>query len=154
MSLNVSQFSPDTFLDMNLDAPLERREPLPVDDYTAVIGDVKARTWQSKDGSKSGIAWDVPLTIDVPAELQEKHGLPATLNMKDSIMLDLTDNGNIDTSKGKNNRLRMYREACDLNKVGESFNARKMTGAVIKVHINHELYQEQIMERVGQVGKL
>lgn len=152
--MSNSQFSPDTFLDMSIDTPLERREPLPVDDYTAVIGDVKARTWtSSKDSTKSGIAWDVPLTIDVPAELQEKYELPSTLQMKDSIMIDLTDNGTIDTSKGKNGRLRLYREACDLNKVGDSFSARKMTGSVIKVHITHELYNGNIMERVGSVAK-
>jgi hypothetical protein len=152
----MSQFSPETFLDMSLDTPLERREPLPVGlDYTAVIGDVKARTWtSSKDPSKTGIAWDVPLTIDGPAELQQSLGLPSTLQLKDSIMIDLTDNGNIDTSKGKNGRLRQYREACDLNKVGDSFSARKMTGAVIKLKITHEPYNGNIVERPGAVAKL
>jgi len=150
-----SQFSPETFLDMTIDAPLERREPLPVDDYTAVIGDVKARTWtSSKDPSKTGIAWDVPLTIDVPAELQSSLGLPATLQLKDSIMIDLTENGTIDTSKGKNGRLRMYREATNLNKPGDSFSARKLTGCVIKVKVTHELYQGNIMERPGSVASV
>ena len=155
---NVSQFSPEMFLDMSLDAPTERRAPLPTDrDYMAIVGDVKARAWSTeKNGGKSGIAWDVPLVIDVPAELQEALALPDTLKLSDSIMLDLTDNGAIDNSKGKNSRLRQYREACDLNKVGDSFSARRMTGKVIKVRIKHEIYPEgsdNILEKIGAVAK-
>lgn len=149
-----SQFSPETFLDMTMETPLERREPLPVEDYTAVIGDVKSVAWNSKDGSKSGVKLDVPLTIDIPATLQASLELPATLQIRDSIMLDLTDNGNIDMSKGKNNRLRQYREACDMNKVGDVFSPRKMTGQVIKVHVTHELYNGNILEKIGAVSKV
>jgi hypothetical protein len=150
----TSQFSPEAFLDLELSAPTERRAPLPVGDYVAVIGDVKARAWQGvKDTSKSGIAWDIPVTLDVPAELQSELGLPPTLQFKDSIMLDLTESGTIDNSKGKNGGLRRYRDACDLNKPGDTFSARRMTGCVVKIKINHELYQEQIVERIGGVVK-
>jgi hypothetical protein len=142
------------FLDMEMNEALERRAPLPVGDYTGVIGDVKARAWSSqKDTSKSGIAWDVPIVLDVPAELQTELGLPPTLNVKDSIMLDLTEAGGLDMGKGKNGRLRTYREALDMNKPGESFSARKMTGGIVRVKISHELYQDNIMERVAGVAK-
>jgi hypothetical protein len=151
--MSTSQFSPDSFLDVTIETPLERREPLPVDDYIAVIGEVKAGTWESQKKGTSGIKWEFPVTVDVPAELQASLGLPPTLQMRDSIMLDLTENGTLDTSKGKNNRLRQYREACDLNKPGDSFTARKLTGQAIKVRITHELYNNAIQERIGAVSK-
>lgn len=153
--MTVSQFSPEMFLDIEMTEALERRAPLPVGDYTAVIGDVKARAWSStKDSSKSGIAWDVPMVIDVPAELQAELKLPPTLNVKDSIMLDLTEAGGLDMGKGKNGRLRTYREALDMNKPGEPFSARRMTGGIVKVKISHELYNDNIMERVAGVTKV
>ena len=151
--MNTSIFDPSSFLDASLDAPSEKRPPLPVGDYTAVVGDVTARQWQSKDGSKSGIAWDIPLAIEIPAEVQAATGMNANITLKDSLFLDLTDNGTINNAPGKNGRLRAYREAVDLNKAGDVFSARKMTGKVIRVAIKHELWEDNIQERIGAVTR-
>jgi len=149
-----SSFDPALFLDVTMDAPTEKRDPLPIGDYTAVIGEVTSRAWQGKaDPTKSGIALDVPLTIDVPAEIQASLGLGSTLNLKDSIMLDLTDSGMIDNSKGKNRQLRNYREALDMNKPGDVFSPRKMQGQVITVKVTHEIYQDAPVERISGVTK-
>lgn len=151
--MSTSIFDPSSFLDASLDAPSEKRPPLPVGDYTAVVGDVTARQWQSKDGSKSGIAWDIPLAIEIPAEVQAATGMNANITLKDSLFLDLTDNGTINNAPGKNGRLRAYREAVDLNKAGDVFSARKMTGKVIRVAIKHELWEDNIQERIGAVTR-
>ena len=149
-----SSFDPALFLDVTMDAPTEKRDPLPIGDYTAVIGEVTSRAWQGKaDPTKSGIALDVPLTIDVPAEIQASLGLGSTLNLKDSIMLDLTDSSMIDNSKGKNRQLRNYREALDMNKPGDVFSPRKMQGQVITVKVTHEIYQDAPVERISGVTK-
>ena len=149
-----SSFDPALFLDVTMDAPTEKRDPLPIGDYTAVIGEVTSRAWQGKaDPTKSGIALDVPLTIDVPAEIQASLGLGSTLNLKDSIMLDLTDSGMIDNAKGKNRQLRNYREALDMNKPGDVFSPRKMQGQVITVKVTHEIYQDAPVERISGVTK-
>ena len=149
-----SSFDPALFLDVTMDAPTEKRDPLPIGDYTAVIGEVTSRAWQGKaDPTKSGIALDVPLTLDVPAEIQASLGLGSTLNLKDSIMLDLTDSGMIDNSKGKNRQLRNYREALDMNKPGDVFSPRKMQGQVITVKVTHEIYQDAPVERISGVTK-
>ena len=55
---------------------------------------------------------------------------------------------------GRNGGLRRYREACDLNKVGDTFSAAKMQGRLIKVKLTHELYQGEIQERIGGVAKV
>jgi len=151
----MSMFNPDTFLDATIEAPTEKRPPLPAGDYTAVIGEVKSRAWQGKkDPTKSGIAWDIPLTLEIPADVQTQLGLQQpTITLTDSIMLDLTDASTIDNSPGKNRGLRNYREALDMNKAGDVFSARKMTGQAVRVKVKHELYEDQIMERVGGVTR-
>ena len=151
-----SSFNPDTFLDATMTEPTEKRPPLPVGDYTAVVGAITARAWQGKaDPTKSGIAWDIPLTLEVPAEIQAELKMDqSTLPLKDSIMLDLTENGTIDNSPGKNRRLRAYREATDMNKPGDVFSARKMEGKVLKVKITHDLWEGQPIERVSGVVAL
>jgi hypothetical protein len=151
----ASVFDPASFLDATLTEPTIKRPPIPIGDYTAVIGEVKARAWQGKtDPTRSGIAWDVPLTVEVPPEIQTELGLTqATITLTDGIMLDLTDNGTIDNGPGRNRRLRMYRDAVDMNKPGDSFSARLMTGKVIKVKISHDVWEDQPVERVAGVTK-
>lgn len=149
-----SVFDPSTYLDATIEQPLEKRPPLEVGDYTAVIGEVKARAWQGKaDPTKSGIAWDVPLTIDVPLEQQEKNKLQPTITLTDSIMLDLTEGGMIDLAPGRNRRMRNYREALDMNKAGDTFSARLMQGKILKVKITHEEWEGSLVERIGGVVK-
>lgn len=150
----TSAFDPQILLQATTEVASERRAPLPVNEYTATVGEITVRQWSSKDGSKSGHALDVPVILEVPAELQAEHGLPPTLTVKDSIMLDLTETGGIDYGKGKNGRLRMYREALDMNKAGEPFSPGMMQGRYLKVRIKHEEYEGNIQERVAGMAQL
>jgi hypothetical protein len=148
----MSQFDPQTFLDAVLTSPTEKRNLLPPGEYVAVIGQVKSRAWTKKtDPSVTGIAWDVPLTIDIPAEIQDSAQLPPTLTLYGGIMLDITPEGTIDTKPGKNRALYMYREALKLNKPGDEFSARVMEGRLIRVKVTHELYQNDVLEKVSGV---
>lgn len=154
----MSMFDAQSFLDAQIDGTLEKRDPLPTTrEYRAVIGELTSRNWQStKDPSKEGVAFDVPLTLDVPVDLQESGGLPPTLTLKDGIMLDLTPAGAIDTAKGKNSKLRMYRDALDMNQPGVPFNPRSMTGRVVLVRIKHEEWPEgsgNLQERPNGVAR-
>jgi hypothetical protein len=148
----ISNFDPALFLDITLTEPTEKRAPLPVDDYTAVIGEVTPRAWQGRqDPNKSGMSLDVLLVVDVPAELQAASGLPPTLTLKDGIRLDLTPGGGIDNGKGKNRQLRAYREALNMNKPGDVFSPRMMQGQVVRIKVTHEIYQDAPVERVSGV---
>ena len=149
----MSQFDPQSFLDVTLTEPSVKRPPIPVGDYTATVGEIKSRAWQGKkDPTMSGIAWDVPMTVELPPEVASQAG-QSTIIVTDSLMLDLTDSGTLDTSPGKNRRLRLYREALDMNKPGDSFSARGMQGRVIKVRIKHDLYNGEIYEKVDSVAR-
>ena len=156
----MQTFDPNAFLDLPIDAPLERRSPLPAQDYLAIIQDVNARQWQSQskttaDGSpKTGIVYDVALAVQIPPGVKAASGLTMdTLQLRDSIMLDLHDKGGINTAPGFNRGLRTYREALDMNKPGEVFRARAMVGRLIRVRIKHEEYQGNLQERVDGVSK-
>lgn len=157
----VSQFDPNAFLEMTMDSPLEKRPPLPVGmgplsgDYLAVIGEVKSRTWQSKkDLTKSGIAWDIPLQVEVPPNVQESHKLQPIVQLTHGIFIDVTPSGSMDGAPGRNRGLRMYREACDMNKPGDVFSARLLQGKPVRVKISHEVYDGQPVERVEGVSRV
>ena len=151
----MSAFDPQTYLDSQISEPTVKRPPLPAGDYVGIIEDVKSRTWTGKnDPTKSGIAFDIPMVIQLPAEVQQQLGIEATtLKFTDSIMLDLTESGTIDNGVGKNRRLRTYREACDMNKPGDVFSPRKMVGKLVTVKIKHDLWEGEIVEKIAGVAK-
>lgn len=149
----MSIFDPNALLDATTTDASTRRPPLPVGDYPATVTDVTARQWTGKkDPSKSGIALDVKLQVEVPGELQAE-GQPPSLVMNDSIMLDTTPGGAIDYSPGRNGRLRIYREALGMNEAGQPFSHRSMIGRVLKVKIKHEPYEGELYDRVDSVAK-
>lgn len=150
----MSNFDPSTFLDATITEASTKRSPLPAGrDFTAIVGEVKARTWQGKaDPTKSGIVMDVPLEIDLSAYPDVQIGA-SKVTLTDGIMLDLTESGMIDTSPGKNGKLRRYREALNMNKPGEPFSFRAMQGRTIKVKISHRTYEGDIFDQVESVAK-
>jgi hypothetical protein len=164
MSYSPSNFDPQAFLDMPVDGAFERRPPLPVNDYVAEISSLEARQWTSQskfnaDGTpKSGIAYDVMLTVQVPEEVRRETGIQTdTLKIKDSIMLDLNDQGGLDTAPGANRQLRAYREALDMNKPGQAFRATEMIGRMVLVRVKHEEYPQgsgNMQERPAAVARL
>ena len=152
----MSQFDPATFIDATITEPTTRRPPLPAGrEYIAVVGEPKPREWQGKkDPTKSGIAVDVPLEIDLTAypDVQEKIGVPRVV-VQDSIMLDTTPTGMIDNAPGKNGKMRRYRDALDLNKPGDQFSFRAMQGRQLRVRIKHREHEGDLFEEVEAVAK-
>lgn len=159
----MSQFDPNQFLDAQTSEVNERRPPLPVENpvspdglYTAIIGEPKTETGTISKGDRSGQPWVsvvIPLQIEVPGQLQEALKLGPTLTITDRAFLDLTPQGSIDNAPGRNRRQRMYREALDLNKPGDVWSWRKAQGGVVKVKIDHEMYEGVPQERIGSITK-
>ena len=156
----TSAFDPSIFLDTQQNEVNERRPPLPTENpddpngcYTAVIEEIKADSGTIGKGERLGQLWVsmiIPLRLQVPAAVQAL-GLPPELTLTDRAFLDLTPQGSIDNSKGKNRTQRAYRDACNLNKPGEPFAWRQLQGHVVKVRVVHELYNEQIQERIATI---
>lgn len=141
-------FDAEQFLNLTIDSPFIDRIPLPTGEYTAMIGTIKPRTWTNKDGTKSGVALDIPLVVDVPAEAQQTCGFGPTTQMTDSAMLDLVESGGFDFGPGKNRVLKDYREATDLNRPGEKFGLTMLQGKVIRIKVTHDLYEGRPREKI------
>lgn len=142
MSTNQgSIFNPESFLDATTTEELVRRPPLPAGrDFTSTLKGVKIRTWQGKkDPTKGGIVADVTHEFDLTAypDVRTALGGIDKVVITDGIMLDLTEQGNIDYSPGKNGKLRLYRDACGLNKAGEPFAIRMFEGRMVRTRIKH-----------------
>jgi hypothetical protein len=152
-----SIFDPSSFLSVTMTQPLEARPPLPTTPpeggfYSAIIGkDLKSRAWTGRaDPTKSGIAIDLLLEVLVPPSLQDVQKR-TTVTIRDSIMLDITEGGDIDDSPGRNGRLKMYREAIDRNKKGDSFTFPDLCGQHVRVKLSHEVYEGRPIEKVDAI---
>lgn len=155
--MNETTFDPNLFLDAAMSEPLTKRPPLPQGSvWIGVIGEVTTRQWTGKqDPTKSGWAVDFPLLLDLssdPAMVAVQGTDRVTL--KGGIMIDTKENGAIDNAPGKNGALRKYREAVDLNKPGDSFSFRMLTGRMVKVKIKHREYQGEMFDEVDSVARV
>jgi len=156
----ASVFDPSVFLDAQTNEVNEKRANIPVDNpdstdglYVAVIGEIKTDSGTIGKGERTGQPW---ISMIIPLKLQfgsavQAMGLPAEFQLTDRAFLDITPQGGLDNSKGKNNQQRKYREAAGLNKPGEPFAWRMLTGKVVKVKVAHEFYNDAIVEKVSQI---
>ena len=156
-------FDPSAYLDAPIENPLERRLPLTPTDYTGVIQDVKIVPWQSKDKVDevtgqlmSGLRFEIKIALEVPEAERTRVNLRGeSFVITDGALLDLTPTKAIDDSPGRNSRLRMYREATDLNRPGETFSIRKLIGRPIKVKLGQRILPSgDPTEEVQMVAKL
>lgn len=145
-----NQFDPQAFLDASITEANDTKViPVPQGEYLGVIEKVTPRTWQSKDGTQSGIAVDIIWLIedaDVKAFLGRDD-----VKVKQGLMLDTTPNGTLDTSKGKNISLGRLREAVGLNKPGQTFSFQNLPGLSAKVNVKHRLVDEDTFAEVKGV---
>lgn len=151
-------FDPASYLEAALTEPSTRRPPLPAGrDFVGFISTVTSRSWQGKkDPSKSGIAVDVSITLDLTAypDLGEAYKGINQVILIDGVMLDLTEGGMIDNSPGKNGKLRRYREALDMNKPGVPFSWNQAVGHQILVKISHRTYEGELYDEVDSVARV
>ena len=137
-------------MDAVVDQPNVKRPPIEEGDYLATVGEVKPNS-----GEKDGRAWVqmiLPLQVDVPPDQQAKVGADK-ITLSDRVFLDVTEQGTLDISVGKNRGMRQYRDATDLNKPGDTFSWRMLQGRMVKVKIKHELYEGEVQERIAGVAK-
>mgnify|MGYP001618535890 FL=1 len=133
----ASKFDAQTFLSTTFnESNSTKRAPVPAGEWTSLIEKVNVRSWQSKDGTKSGLALDVTHNLDDAAVKQAMERDKVTITQ--GIMLDLTANGTLDMGKGKNVQLGRLREATGLNVAGQPFSFPMFEGKVVKVKVSHK----------------
>lgn len=156
--MNDSAFDPQGFLDSATTEAFTKRPPLPVGDYISVIGEIQIKTGEIKKGERSGqpyTALNVPLEVDLSGypDAVQVVGQPK-VTLFHMVMLDTKPGGGLDNGPGKNNNLRRYREALDMNKPGEAFSPRMMQGRPIRVKVKHDIYEGELQERVDSISKV
>lgn len=156
----MSAFDPNTFLDFTAETPNEKRPPLDVGEYVGIFSAPDMRTWVGqKDPTKSGIAADYLIEVQIPPEQKTKHGYKMdTIKVKYGIMLDtMPDGKSLDMSPGMNGGYRKLRDALDMNKPGDRFNLRMPEGRPVKVKISHREYPPgsgELFEEVAAIAKV
>ena len=150
----MTMFSPEQFLDMQVTESNDTKViPVPVGEYLGVVEEVKVRTWTSKkDPSQSGLTLDVVWLID-DANVKALLGREK-VTVKQGIMLDMTEAGGLDMSKGRNIGLGRVREATGLNTPGQPFAASMLTGRMAKVKVKHRVDGENIYAEVESTAKV
>lgn len=160
--MSESQFDPNTFLDATTTEAATRRPPLPVENpvspdglYQGILGEPKFRSFAgTKDPSKTYLAFDIPVTIEVPSQLQDSMKLQPQVQLTGGGFVDVTEAGMLDWSPGKNGTARRYREATGTNVAGQTFNFRMLAGKPVRVKIVHDVYQGDIVDKIGNVLKM
>lgn len=146
-------FDPQAFIDASVTESNDTVViPCPIGEYPGVIDKILPRTWQSSDGTKSGVAIDVLWLVEDPA-VKEFLGRD-TVIVKQGLMLDTTEDGRLDMSKGKNVGLGRLREALDLNVPGQPFSFGMLPGRAGKVSVSHRAKDLDTFAEIKHVVKL
>lgn len=161
----ASQFDASAFLTATSETPNVRRPPLSIMNpeaadgfYRGTIGEIKMEMGESPD-KKTGAPrkWlqaIVPIEVTLPSAEKARLGWEKdTLILVDRVFIDLTEAGTIDNAVGRNRGQRMYREAADMNKPGDSFSWARMQGRPVKVKVGNEVYKGEIQDYVDGVLK-
>jgi hypothetical protein len=150
----TSAFDPSAFLDATTTEAATARPPLPVGDYVATISDIEFKNGIS---AKTGNPWnkaEMILSLEIPGEVRDLIGIStANLTLRDGVMLDVTPQGGLDWSPGKNRGLRNYRVATDNNEPGKAFSLSMLKGQIVRVKVGHEAYEDRLLERINGVTK-
>jgi hypothetical protein len=145
-------FDPQTFLNATTTESLDTTViPCPEGEVLGLAEKIDVKTWAAKDGSSSGlklvITWDIQ-----DAAAKEVTGRP-TLRVTQDQMLDLTETGELDTSKGKNVGLGRIREALELNVPGEPFNFNMIPGRLALCNVKHRIVGQDIFAEIKSLAK-
>lgn len=145
-------FDPNTFLSTTFNESNDTTVvPVPAGEYLAIAEKVEAKTWSKKDGSATGLKLSV--LWDIQSE-EVKAFIGRDPKASQDIMLDLTEEGNLDMGKGKNVGLGRLREALDLNTPGQPFSPPMIVGRMAKILVTHEPGEgDTVYTRVTKVAK-
>lgn len=150
-------FDPNTFLADTITGSNDTKYiPVPQGEFPAIIKAVNARQMASKaDASKQITVVDIVYEID-DAGVKATTGLDSP-TVRQSVFLDLTPNGKLDMSKGKNIGLGKLREALGLNDPNKSFSFQDLPGRAAIVSVEHTPNDRDpgsVYANVSKVGKL
>lgn len=152
--MNPSAFDPNLLLDSTVTTAFVKRPPIPAGvELLGVIGKVEVKSGQKDD--KTWIRLQIPVEFDLSQNPQVAALLQGfdKVTLTDGVLLDVTDQGMIDQSPGKNGRLRRWRDALGLNQDGQAFSPRMMEGRPVKCRISQRMYEGETFDQIDNVAK-
>lgn len=152
----MSTFNPELFLQTtHTEAADTVLLPVPEGEFLAVSSPVTAesiRQFDIKRGERAGtkgLAVDVEWTIN---DDEVKTALGRTPKVRQSLMLDLTPDGNgIDFGRGKNVGLGRLRDALGQNQNGQPWNFSMLGNQVARIKVKHRMHEDKIYAEVTEV---
>lgn len=127
----MSIFDPDSFMATTTEAANDTSvAPLPPGEYRAQIEDLKVREVAGKDGEPR---FPMDVTYNILDDTAKAALGRDKVTARQTIWLDLTSQGQIDSGKGKNVGLGRLRAAAGLNEPGRPFAPSNLIGAVVRV---------------------
>lgn len=131
-----------------LDAPLSTKMlPIPEGEYQAVATKQELRTTNSGK-----------VVLEVTWEIDDQSVREATSRehptSRQGIFLDITPQGTLDRSQGKNIGLGKLLEALGMNVPGRPFSYADIVGQVAKVHVKHRQVEDNTYDEVKGVNRI
>ena len=154
----MSNFDASSFLDSTTKDALTRRPNVPVGtELIGTIGEPKPRQSVGRqDPSQVYTFLDLPIEFDLTQNpsIRQLVGQDKII-VTYGFSVDVTPSGGLDTSPGKNGRLRQLRDALGMNKPGEAFNVRMLQARQIRAKIGERLNDQdgEKYETVSAVAK-
>lgn len=141
-------FDPDNFLSTDVaGANSTEYTPVPEGEYPAIIKGIKPRVTDS-GRTIADVTWGIQ--DDKAAEVT---GMKEP-SVRQSIFLDIDDNGTLSLAKGKNVQLGKLRAAVGQNDPSKPWNFRMLEGQMAKVLVKHRMDGETLYTDVKAVTKL
>ncbi len=104
---------------------------------------------EGQKGYRMTVKWRC---LDENGDVEKQIGRPPVLTQ--SIMLDLTDEGGLDMSEGRNVSLGRLRDAVNQNENGKPWQPAMLIGQMAKILVKHSINQKtgDPMQEVNRVG--
>ena len=125
-------FDTDNFLNtQTTETTATEYAPVPEGEFNAVIDKLAARS------PKGNSILDVSWRLDAPGDTEADGKI-----VRQSVFLDITENGGLDNSKGKNVQLGRLRAAIGQNNAGQAWAPNMMLGQVAIVSVKHRVVDD------------
>lgn len=152
----MSQFDAQSFLQTAIKAELDTQIiPCPVGDYRFTISKLDVRQAGRKDNPNDKLTFlDATCDLDIglyPDVIEATKRDKITLRY--SVILDLDENGRLDTSTGRNVGLGRLREAVGQN-TGEEWSFNQLIGQPLIGKVSHSQYKGAPIANIDDVASI
>lgn len=166
MTEQAGAFDPSTFLNATISQANTRRPPIPAGTVLqGTLGEPKINRVVGKQEKNLGVVYfflEIPVEVDLTTNptLRDKIGQDKVMFSGPSSFkgsMDFTPQGGLDTAPGKNNTLRILREALGMNQDGQDFSIMMAQGRTVLAQIKNDPDQNDpntIWDRIQTITKV